>query len=896
MKQRSNLTFSDEVNNVLEKAFEDCYKNNLECTTLESVVYFLAKEYKSEDENAYPECDGVLWEMIDNGLDMDGITEEYENSKTKYKANLFIGQLVPTELVPSEELEAVFKELEKLHDKKDIINAFEFLSAIDSAKKNSGLQIPIAKYVNLSDSTVKDWAQNALGDMFDLLKKATEGFRVEEKKDTNGKKSKDQTNDDLSKLGKGNFVKKEKSCSWSPDSNDEKIFEAAGGKGGLLNNNNKARKDGKTPFLDQYSIEMTERAISNPYDPVIGRDREIEEIVKILSSRLCNNPLLLGDPGVGKTAIVESLATLIATKSSKIPEAIRNKRIFSLNINSVVAGCTYRGQFEERMQNIIKEVVADPDIIVYIDEIHNMVGAGASSGEQKGDMGNILKPYLSRGEFQCIGSTTVSEFRNIIEKDKALVRRFGTIYVEEPSLNDTIKIIEGVASKYENYHKVKYPKEIIRACVNYSDRYIYDSCFPSKAVKILDKVGASVKIKQPENTKVKDLENNIDDLEKQKFDIITKQFDNWEKACELKDQTDDLKKELTKVKKDLETNSSNWPMITLDNVCEVISSTTGIPLDRISSTDTEKLRSMKKQLDNKVIGQEEAVEELSIAIQQNTLGLRDPKKPIASFLFVGPTGVGKTYVAKTVAKEFFGSDKNLVTISCSEYMEKYSESKLIGTAPGYVGYDSEPRLYILKRQPYTVLLVDEIEKSNSDLYNIWLNMLEEGEITLSTGEKISCRNCIIIFTGNVGTKSLEIKGSGLGFGKLSADEKKKADVSTVMKEVEKEFRPEFLNRLTKIVVFNSLDEKSLNKIFDLELKTLRDQIKSQNKLNIKVSKEAKNLIISKCDPKYGARSLKRLINEYVLNEICKKMLQEDVTGKQLAEVNLVSDKIEVAFS
>lgn len=896
MKQRSNLTFSDEVNNVLEKAFEDCYKNNLECTTLESVVYFLAKEYKSEDENAYPECDGVLWEMIDNGLDMDGITEEYENSKTKYKANLFIGQLVPTELVPSEELEAVFKELEKLHDKKDIINAFEFLSAIDSAKKNSGLQIPIAKYVNLSDSTVKDWAQNALGDMFDLLKKATEGFRVEEKKDTNGKKSKDQTDDDLSKLGKGNFVKKEKSCSWSPDSNDEKIFEAAGGKGGLLNNNNKARKDGKTPFLDQYSIEMTERAISNPYDPVIGRDREIEEIVKILSSRLCNNPLLLGDPGVGKTAIVESLATLIATKSSKIPEAIRNKRIFSLNINSVVAGCTYRGQFEERMQNIIKEVVADPDIIVYIDEIHNMVGAGASSGEQKGDMGNILKPYLSRGEFQCIGSTTVSEFRNIIEKDKALVRRFGTIYVKEPDLNDTIKIVEGVASKYENYHKVKYPKEIIRACVNYSDRYIYDSCFPSKAVKILDKVGASVKIKQPENTKVKDLENNIDDLEKQKFDIITKQFDNWEKACELKDQTDDLKKELTKVKKDLETNSSNWPMITLDNVCEVISSTTGIPLDRISSTDTEKLRSMKKQLDNKVIGQEEAVEELSIAIQQNTLGLRDPKKPIASFLFVGPTGVGKTYVAKTVAKEFFGSDKNLVTISCSEYMEKYSESKLIGTAPGYVGYDSEPRLYILKRQPYTVLLVDEIEKSNSDLYNIWLNMLEEGEITLSTGEKISCRNCIIIFTGNVGTKSLEIKGSGLGFGKLSADEKKKADVSTVMKEVEKEFRPEFLNRLTKIVVFNSLDEKSLNKIFDLELKTLRDQVKSQNKLNIKVSKEAKNLIISKCDPKYGARSLKRLINEYVLNEICKKMLQEDVTGKQLAEVNLVSDKIEVAFS
>lgn len=896
MKQRSNLTFSDEVSSVLEKAFEDCYKNNLECTTLESVVYFLAKEYKSEDENAYPECDGVLWEMIDNGLDMDGITEEYENSKTKYKANLFIGQLVPTELVPSEELEAVFKELEKLHDKKDIINAFEFLSAIDSAKKNSGLQIPIAKYVNLSDSTVKDWAQNALGDMFDLLKKATEGFRVEEKKDTNGKKSKDQTDDDLSKLGKGNFVKKEKSCSWSPDSNDEKIFEAAGGKGGLLNNNNKARKDGKTPFLDQYSIEMTERAISNPYDPVIGRDREIEEIVKILSSRLCNNPLLLGDPGVGKTAIVESLATLIATKSSKIPEAIRNKRIFSLNINSVVAGCTYRGQFEERMQNIIKEVVADPDIIVYIDEIHNMVGAGASSGEQKGDMGNILKPYLSRGEFQCIGSTTVSEFRNIIEKDKALVRRFGTIYVEEPSLNDTIKIIEGVASKYENYHKVKYPKEIIKACVNYSDRYIYDSCFPSKAVKILDKVGASVKVKQPENTKVKDLENNIDDLEKQKFDIITKQFDNWEKACELKDQTDDLKKELNKVKKDLETNSSNWPMITLDNVCEVISSTTGIPLDRISSTDTEKLRSMKKQLDNKVIGQEEAVEELSIAIQQNTLGLRDPKKPIASFLFVGPTGVGKTYVAKTVAKEFFGSDKNLVTISCSEYMEKYSESKLIGTAPGYVGYDSEPRLYILKRQPYTVLLVDEIEKSNSDLYNIWLNMLEEGEITLSTGEKISCRNCIIIFTGNVGTKSLEIKGSGLGFGKLSADEKKKADVSTVMKEVEKEFRPEFLNRLTKIVVFNSLDEKSLNKIFDLELKTLRDQVKSQNKLNIKVSKEAKNLIISKCDPKYGARSLKRLINEYVLNEICKKMLQEDVTGKQLAEVNLVSDKIEVAFS
>lgn len=652
-----------------------------------------------------------------------------------------------------------------------------------------------------------------------------------------------------------------------------------------------------TPTLDQFAINMNAKALSNSYDPVIGRDKEIAEIIKILSCRVCNNPLLLGDPGCGKTAIVEYLASLIAAGDKSIPLSLRNKKLYNLDVTSIVAGCMYRGQFEERMQKIIKEVTESGNIIVYIDEIHNIVGAGSSGQQEKGDMANILKPFLSRGEFQCIGSTTVAEFRKVIEKDKALVRRFDTVYVNEPSKEETIDIIKGISSKYEDYHKVNYTEEAIKACVELSDRYIYDSSFPAKAVKILDKIGANTKVSRPiDCTKVNEIKKNIDDLEKQKLDIVLNDFNNWSKADEIKDSVTKLKKNLVKAESELENNASLRPKVTVEDVNKVISAVTGVPVDRIKSTEMDKIREMKSQLENKVVGQEAAIKELSLALQQNVLGLRDPKKPIASFLFVGPTGVGKTFIAKTVAEEFFGSEKNLVTIACSEYMQDWAESKLLGSAPGYVGYEStEPRLYILKRQPYTVLLIDEIEKSSNNLYNIWLNMLEEGEITLSSGEKISCRNCIIIFTGNVGTKSLELKGAGVGFGKLEGEEKKKADVATVMKEVEKEFRPEFLNRLSKIVVFNSLGQDELKQIFDLELKKLQSILKTEGRLDVKVTKKLRDFIVSKCEPKYGARSLKRLINEHIQKVICEEMLNSDVADKKKVTVDLKNEKVEATF-
>ena len=652
-----------------------------------------------------------------------------------------------------------------------------------------------------------------------------------------------------------------------------------------------------TPTLDQFAINMNAKALSNSYDPVIGRDKEIAEIIKILSCRVCNNPLLLGDPGCGKTAIVEYLASLIAAGDKSIPLSLRNKKLYNLDVTSIVAGCMYRGQFEERMQKIIKEVTEAGNIIVYIDEIHNIVGAGSSGQQEKGDMANILKPFLSRGEFQCIGSTTVAEFRKVIEKDKALVRRFDTVYVNEPSKEETIDIIKGISSKYEDYHKVNYTEEAIKACVELSDRYIYDSSFPAKAVKILDKIGANTKVSRPiDCTKVNEIKKNIDDLEKQKLDIVLNDFNNWSKADEIKDSVTKLKKNLIKAESELENNASLRPEVTVEDVNKVISAVTGVPVDRIKSTEMDKIREMKSQLENKVVGQEAAIKELSLALQQNVLGLRDPKKPIASFLFVGPTGVGKTFIAKTVAEEFFGSEKNLVTIACSEYMQDWAESKLLGSAPGYVGYEStEPRLYILKRQPYTVLLIDEIEKSSNNLYNIWLNMLEEGEITLSSGEKISCRNCIIIFTGNVGTKSLELKGVGVGFGKLEGEEKKKADVATVMKEVEKEFRPEFLNRLSKIVVFNSLGQDELKQVFDLELKKLQSILKTEGRLDVKVTKKLRDFIVSKCEPKYGARSLKRLINEHIQKVICEEMLNSDVANKKKVTVDLKNEKVEATF-
>lgn len=680
-------------------------------------------------------------------------------------------------------------------------------------------------------------------------------------------------------------IEEEKPLEKENKSEDEDKFEKAAMSSSI--SVKKRDPNSKTPVLDQYGLDMTEKAKEGGYDPLVGRDKEISQVIEILCCRKKNNAALLGDAGVGKTALVEGLAQKISKK--EVPMELRGKRIFSVSTTDLQAGTIYRGQLEERVQELCNEVRNNKDIIIYIDEFHQAVSEGSSNIAQ------MLKPSLARGEMNMIISTTTSEYRRYIEKDAALKRRFEPVQIEEPSPDETKAILKGISKQYSNFHHVKITDEVIKKCVEWSEQYITDRQFPDKAIGILDMSSSLTKLECPlDYKKREELQEKINEMNNGIDSLIEEA--ELEKASEIRDERIKIEKELAKLIEKQEKDTKSWPEVTVENVSKVISKISGVPVDKIRSSNMTKLKEMKEQMTKKIIGQDQAVSELVTALQRNILGLRDPHKPIASFLLVGPTGVGKTYVSKILASEFFGSEKSLVTIACSEYMQDWAESKLLGSAPGYVGFsDSEPRLYVLKRKPFCVLLIDEIEKSSSNLYNIWLNMLEEGEITLSTGEKVSCRDCIIIFTGNVGTKALELKSSGIGFGTISKEDKTKKDVSTVMKEVQKEFRPEFLNRLSKIIVFNSLEEKELEKIFDLELKKLQKRLKDYK---IGITKTLKSWIIRKAEPEYGARSLQRLMIEYVEQELCKKLLEVDVeTIKKPVKVkfDLEDDKVKVEF-
>ena len=649
-------------------------------------------------------------------------------------------------------------------------------------------------------------------------------------------------------------------------------FEEAGQRSAI--SSREVDPNSSTPSLDQFAVNMTKAAKNKEFDPVVGRDKEIEQIIEILCCRKKNNAVLTGDPGCGKTAIIESLAMRIV--NGQVPLELRDKVIFSLDLNALVSGTQYRGQFEQRLQDVIKEVTSNRNIIVFIDELHNLIGNGSSSGT--GDAANILKPYLARGEFQCIGSTTTDEYRKYIEKDGALKRRFSPVLVEEPTIEQTIEILNGIKDTYGQYHGVFYSDEAIRRCVEWSGKYINDRFFPDKAISVLDMASSLAKLEKrsvEELNELSALEESLRQNIRNKSEALDRE--DFEGATELRNRGKEIEAEIEKKRNSL----MNRPPVevTVNHISRVISKQTNVPIDNIMSSDIQKIRTMKSELESVVIGQDEAVKEIVLALQRNTFGLRDPNKPIASFLLTGATGTGKTYISKVVAKEFFGSESSLIPIACSEYSQDWAESKLLGSAPGYVGYsDSEPRLYILKRKPYSVVLIDEIEKSSKNLYNIWLNMLEEGEITLSSGEKISCRNCIIIFTGNVGTKALNLHGNGIGFSTKTGDEKRKVDVSIVMSEVKKEFPPEFLNRLTKVIVFNSFGKEELDKIFWLELKKLHDRIKEGTGYTIDVTSKVKDLVVSKCDPAYGARSLKRLITDYIENKINEAILEDETAA------------------
>ena len=630
--------------------------------------------------------------------------------------------------------------------------------------------------------------------------------------------------------------------------------------------------DSNTPVLDNFSRDLIKLAEQGKLDPVIGRDREILRIAQILSRRKKNNPIIVGEPGCGKTAIVEGLAIKIF--NGDCPKNLMDKRIVNLDLTSVVAGTKYRGQFEERMKVIIEELQANPNIIIFIDEIHTLVGSGNSSGSMDGS--NIFKPALSRGELQCIGATTLDEFRKNIEKDGALERRFQKVIVEPSSVAETIQILKNVRDKYEDFHKVKYTDEVIETCVKLADRYITDREFPDKAFDILDEVGARMQteLKIPEAIEV--LKKAAASIKQQKMDVVKKQ--DYEQAADLRDKEKKiltrLETEKTKFEQELTNNKQN---ITIEDVYDVVSNMTKIPVNKMSADDTKSLLNLDKELIGKVIGQDAAVIKIAKAIKRNRLGIKDPNRPIGSFIFLGSTGVGKTHLAKQLAKEMFGSEDSLIRVDMSEYQEKHTVSKLVGAPPGYVGYEEGGLLTEkVKNKPYSVILFDEVEKAHKDVFSVLLQILDDGHVTDSLGRKINFKNTLIILTSNLGVKKLQDFGTGIGFSNnpYGNEEAKK---QVLMKEMKNFFSPEFINRIDDTIVFNSLTPEDIKKITELELKKLTSRL-----VDMKYNVTYDNTLVEYLakigfDEAYGARPLKRAIQDKV-----EDMLSEEVlTGKMI---------------
>jgi ATP-dependent Clp protease ATP-binding subunit ClpC len=640
----------------------------------------------------------------------------------------------------------------------------------------------------------------------------------------------------------------------------------------------KKKDGGSTPVLDNFSKDLIKAAEQGKLDPVIGRQKEILRIAQVLSRRKKNNPIIIGEPGAGKTAIVEGLAMMI--HAGECPKNLADKRIVSLDINSIVAGTKYRGQFEERMKVIIEELQSSPNIIIFIDEIHTMVGAGNSSGSL--DASNIFKPALSRGEIQCIGATTLDEYRKHFEKDGALERRFQKIIVDPSSKEETFEILKQSKEKYEEHHKVNYTDESLRLCVELADRYITDREFPDKAFDILDEVGSrmQIDIKLPEH--IEKLKQEAVDIKQEKADVIKKQ--KYEMAAELRDREKSILAKLDEEKKkfeeELRTSKRGIPE---ELIYEVVSNMTKIPVNKINIDEKNSLVNLEESLNDYVIGQEEAVKKISKAIRRNRVGIKDPNRPIGSFIFLGSTGVGKTFLAKKLAKEIFGSEDSLIRVDMSEYQEKHTISRLIGSPPGYVGHEEGGQLTEqVKNKPYCVILFDEIEKANKDIFSTLLQMLDDGHMTDGLGRKINFKNCLIIMTSNIGVRKVQDFGSGVGFktnnNSDAVQEEYKRDV--LKKELRKFFAPEFLNRIDDVVIFNSLVKEHIDKIVKLEIDKLVSRLVA---MKYKVSYESSVVdLIAKVgfDEQYGARPIKRAIQDKIEDLISEKILTSEVTEEK----------------
>ena len=636
----------------------------------------------------------------------------------------------------------------------------------------------------------------------------------------------------------------------------------------------KTKDKSKTPILDNFGKDLTKLAEKNKLDPVIGREKEIERVAQVLTRRKKNNPILIGEPGVGKTAIAEALALRIIQK--KVSRIVHNKRVVTLDLASLVAGTKYRGQFEERMKAVMTEIEKNDDVILFIDELHTIVGAGGASGSL--DASNMFKPALSRGELQCIGATTLDEYRQYVEKDGALARRFQVVVVDPTTIKETINILENIKDRYETHHNVNYTPAAIDACVKFSDRYISDRFLPDKAIDLMDEAGSRVHIHNLDVPEViVEIENKIEEIKEQKNQVVQNQ--KYEEAAKLRDSEKKLLSELEIQKnKWLKDSKKNRHNVTEQNISEVVSMITGIPIERIAQNESNKLLGMSDELSKKVIGQENAIEKLSKAIKRTRVGLKDPTKPIGSFVFLGPTGVGKTELAKVLAKYLFDKEDSLIRLDMSEYTEKFSISRLVGAPPGYVGYEEGGQLSEkVRRKPYSVILLDEIEKAHPDVYSILLQILDDGFLTDGLGHRVDFRNTILIMTSNIGARDIKDFGSGIGFETSANIENVNQHISsTIDKALKRTFNPEFLNRLDDVIIFNSLSKKDLYKIIDISLNKLYDKANEMGYI-ISFTGKAKDFLIEKgYDPKYGARPLDRAIQKYLEDVLAEEILNGEV--------------------
>lgn len=650
----------------------------------------------------------------------------------------------------------------------------------------------------------------------------------------------------------------------------------------------------KTPVLDNFGRDITKMAELGALDPIVGREREIERVSQILSRRKKNNPILIGEPGVGKTAIVEGLALRIVQR--KVSRVLFDKRVISLDLAALVAGTKYRGQFEERMKAIMNELEKNRDVILFIDELHTIVGAGGASGSL--DASNIFKPALARGELQCIGASTLDEYRMYIEKDGALDRRFQKVMIDPPSVEDTIQILNNIKSKYEEYHNVNYDQEAIDACVKLSDRYVTDRLLPDKAIDVMDEVGARVHLKNinvPQN--IVELEQKIEDVKNEKNKVVKSQ--KFEEAASLRDTEKRLQEDLEKAKAEWEEESKHkrFP-IGEEDIAEVVSMMTGIPVKRMVEAETEKLRKMAMDMKEMVVGQEDAIGKVVKAIQRNRVGLKDPKKPIGTFIFLGPTGVGKTELARALSRYMFDSEDSLIRIDMSEYMEKFTVSRLIGAPPGYVGYEEGGQLTEkVRRKPYSVILLDEIEKAHPDIYNILLQVLDDGQLTDGLGRKVDFKNTLIIMTSNIGVRQLKDFGDGVGFATSSRVENQdEANKAVIEKALKKTFSPEFLNRIDDVVIFNSLSREHIFNIIDILMKGVLKRLTNLG-FSLELTANAKSFLADKgYDVAFGARPLHRAIQKYLEDPLAEEILNLNVKAGDVLVADTDAENSKLTFS